>query len=281
MLKYNYQLLVGTCPMKKSKRIGLIMFIMGITIFASLMINADNIDNMFPDFFNFLITLASLFMIICGGIKFFSKTVEESLSEMQKTNEENKTLEKYFNHTPYITYIIFAINILVFIILNIFINNDNVILEFSISREYLISPKIYKVISYMFVHSDEVHLLCNMWFLLFFGSKLESLLGIKKFLLLYFISGILSGVVASLFSTYPIIGASGAIYAILGALIIISLINKDKMKMMLSKTLIPMLIYGIIESILFQGVSLSCHLSGALIGILFIIITGKDKYKLK
>lgn len=52
------------------------------------------------------------------------------------------------------------------------------------------------------------------------------------------------------------------------------------MKIFLTKTLLSILIYGLIESLLFTGVSFYGHLGGALFGMLFIFFTGKNKYLL-
>lgn len=71
--------------------------------------------------------------------------------------------------------------------------------------------------TYMFLHGGVGHLFFNMLGLFFFGPRLEYVLGGRKFLALYFISG-LAGAVLSLFtSSAAIIGASGAVYGVMMA----------------------------------------------------------------
>ena len=77
--------------------------------------------------------------------------------------------------------------------------------------------------SYMFIHGGLMHLLLNMMVLFFFGPRLEARLGARDFLRLYFVSGLVAGLVSILtpfvipaFSPYVgVVGASGAIYGLL------------------------------------------------------------------
>lgn len=76
----------------------------------------------------------------------------------------------------------------------------------------------WRIITSIFAHADMVHLFSNMVALGFFGLFLESRIGSKKLFLLFMGSGILVNVL----SVYPTsLGASGAIYAILGCLAIL------------------------------------------------------------
>ncbi|MEP7325999.1 MAG: rhomboid family intramembrane serine protease [Gemmatimonadota bacterium] len=73
----------------------------------------------------------------------------------------------------------------------------------------------WTAITSMFVHGGPSHLFWNMLSLFFFGPRVESRLGDRHFLGLYFVSGIMGGIL-SLFSPHvPIIGASGAIFGVM------------------------------------------------------------------
>lgn len=75
--------------------------------------------------------------------------------------------------------------------------------------------KLYQLASYMFLHGSFFHIIFNLYVLYIFGIELESLWGSARFLLYYFISGIGAGIITALFSRFPVIGASGAIYGLL------------------------------------------------------------------
>ncbi|MCC6324989.1 MAG: rhomboid family intramembrane serine protease [Candidatus Brocadia sp.] len=78
-------------------------------------------------------------------------------------------------------------------------------------------------LSYMFLHGGFVHLIGNMWYLWIFGNNIEDQLGHIRFVLFYFICGIGAAIVhvySNSQSAIPCIGASGAIAGVLGAYMI-------------------------------------------------------------
>jgi membrane associated rhomboid family serine protease len=71
-------------------------------------------------------------------------------------------------------------------------------------------------VSYMFLHAGMWHLLFNMLALYFFGPRLEAEIGGRRFLILYFLSGLMGGALSFVFTPYTaIVGASGAIFGVL------------------------------------------------------------------
>lgn len=82
-----------------------------------------------------------------------------------------------------------------------------------IPNEVLARP--WTLITYMFLHADMMHLLFNMVGLFFFGPRLETRLGGKGFLWLYFLAGIGGALLTFIFNRNVLmIGASGAVYGI-------------------------------------------------------------------
>lgn len=80
----------------------------------------------------------------------------------------------------------------------------------------LILQRPWTAITYMFLHGGFMHLLFNMIALFFFGPRLEARLGSKKFLWLYFLSGITGALLSAPFQPYArIVGASGAVFGVL------------------------------------------------------------------
>src|SRR3989339_986974 len=82
--------------------------------------------------------------------------------------------------------------------------NDNFTL---VSSRVLNEP--WMLITSMFLHGDLVHLLNNMLALFIFGMILENSIGSKRFLIVYFVSGVFAGLIASFFYNAAL-GASGA-----------------------------------------------------------------------
>ena len=79
--------------------------------------------------------------------------------------------------------------------------------------------EIWRYISALFLHGSVIHLAYNLFALALFGSSLEAVIGSKNFLKIFFISGLISNILAVNVYTSSL-GASGAIYGVIGALII-------------------------------------------------------------
>lgn len=80
----------------------------------------------------------------------------------------------------------------------------------------------WTLITYMFVHSDFNHIFWNMVVFFFFGPELERRVGESKFLRIYILSGIVAALGQMLISGGTMMGASGAIFGVLGCLAIIA-----------------------------------------------------------
>ena len=132
----------------------------------------------------------------------------------------------------------------------------------------------------IFLHSNLVHLLYNLFGLALFGIILENIIGTKKLLRLFFIAG-LAASLASLPFYDRVLGASGAIFGLIGMLAIL----RPRMVIWLYGTPMPMFIalmvwaaadiFGIFFP---SGTANIAHLAGLAIGIIFGIINYK-KYK--
>ncbi len=73
----------------------------------------------------------------------------------------------------------------------------------------------WTLFTYMFLHGDLGHIAFNMLGLLFFGPRLEAFLEERRFLILYFVSGLIAALLSSILAPHAaIIGASGAIYGV-------------------------------------------------------------------
>ena len=135
----------------------------------------------------------------------------------------NNILRKPFRYSyKNATLWIIAINAAVFFyfnFFNIFRLNEN---AFALNvAGFVFSKMFWQPATYMFIHGGWSHIFFNMLGLLFFGSTVERAVGTKEFLLLYFVTGIFSGLFSVAFYYFTgdymasLVGASGAIYGIL------------------------------------------------------------------
>ena len=141
-------------------------------------------------------------------------------------------------------------------------------------RPALILQRPWTLITAMFIHSPFPslwHVLGNMVSLFFLGTYLIRLLGDKRFLLIYFVGGILGNVLFFLLANpYSIaIGASGAIAAVCGGLVAL----RPKLRVYMMFIPIPMplwlfaLIFLVILSIIMPGIAWQAHLGGLITGL--------------
>jgi rhomboid protease GluP len=86
----------------------------------------------------------------------------------------------------------------------------------------LADGEYYRLVAAMFLHGSYLHLFLNMWALYQLGMIFEAMFGSLRFLVSYFVAGITASIVSSIFIPpgVPGVGASGAIFGILGALIV-------------------------------------------------------------
>jgi membrane associated rhomboid family serine protease len=81
----------------------------------------------------------------------------------------------------------------------------------------LILSRPWTIITYMFLHGSLGHLFFNMFALFFFGPRIEARLGSRRFLGLYFASGVMGGLLSFTSPMIGVIGASGAVYGVMFA----------------------------------------------------------------
>lgn len=98
---------------------------------------------------------------------------------------------------------------------------DFVYANLALNPAYLMQ-KPWTIVTHMFVHAGFDHIFWNMLFLFFFGTELERRVGEGKFLGIYLLSGIVAAVGQMLVSPDTLVGASGALFGVLGCLAIIA-----------------------------------------------------------
>jgi membrane associated rhomboid family serine protease len=141
--------------------------------------------------------------------------------------------------------------------------------------------KPYILITSLFLHANLYHLLANMLGLFVFGIIVEEAIGSKKWILLYLTSGVIGNIGYMLLSNpfIPAIGASGAIFGLMGAAAIL----KPKQIVFTQFGPFPMFIAAIIwtitEIISFFGVdniAQSAHIFGIIGGMLVTLLLKKE-----
>ncbi|ASJ12887.1 rhomboid family intramembrane serine protease [Thermococcus thioreducens] len=179
------------------------------------------------------------------------------------------SLEKYFARYGKATFTLFLINVSVYVLESILSGNP-----LSISIEVLarLGQWNYAVLNYgwwwqlisaMFVHVGLLHIAFNMYFLLMMGRQLEGILGPKRLVMVYLVSGLAGNLLTLLLLPANSVsaGASGALFGIVGALILITGVVGGNMQGALINAFVLFLINSILPS-----VNVYAHLGGLLVG---------------
>jgi rhomboid protease GluP len=87
----------------------------------------------------------------------------------------------------------------------------------------------WRLVTSMFLHAGILHILFNGMALFALGMQVERMMGSKRFLLIFFLTGIGGNVLTLLVNPVPSVGASGGIFGLLGALIAFFYRNRDRL----------------------------------------------------
>lgn len=113
------------------------------------------------------------------------------------------------------------------------------------------APQLHQFFTYMFLHGDLWHLLGNMLFLWVFGPAINDRLGNWSYLMFYLGGGVMSGAGHLLFSSLPVLGASGAISAVTGAFLVLAPVTRVTTLVILFIYILPLTFTSLVY-ILFQ-----------------------------
>lgn len=145
--------------------------------------------------------------------------------------------------------------------------------RFSVSREAVLEQgEYYRLLTAMFFHGSIMHLAANSIYLFYFGSRAELLLGKVRYLTLYLVSGICGGLCSVFLGHYASIGASGAIFGLLGAMLILTRERGSRYTGMNYATILLLAFTALAMGFLDVGVDNWAHLGGFLSGALVFFL---------
>ena len=174
--------------------------------------------------------------------------------------------------------VIIVINIIVFIY-SLFAG-EAFLSRFEFRSENILAGfDYYRLISSMFLHADFEHLFSNMLILFFVGANVEYDLGHIPYLILYFFAGIAGNLLSMAYDAItlefvPSIGASGAVFGIIGAVAIIVLFGRKNLRKgsNLLMRLGLMIVLSLYNGFTASNIDNAAHIGGLLGGILFTLI---------
>lgn len=175
---------------------------------------------------------------------------------------------------PVVSYVLIGISVAVYLL--------QMVLGEQIPTEFAMRPvaiafgdDYYRLFTAMFLHASILHIAFNMYVLFVLGPTLERILGHWRFLLLYVLAGLGGSAVSYAFSapTTWSVGASGAIFGLMGALLVAGKRLRYDVNMVLALVAINIVIGFVFSS----GIDWRAHLGGLATGaaIAAIMVTPK------
>ena len=192
----------------------------------------------------------------------------------------NYSIEKEKSNNPkvkykesLVTYILICINILIFIITAFLSKNIyNIDLYTLIALGAKVNGLIdngqpWRLLTCAFLHGGLAHIAFNMYSLKIIGSEVEYVYGKVKYIGIYLISALGGSIFSYLFNADSISGgASGAIFGLLGAMLIFGIRHKNKIGKAYIMNLFKVLLINIFIGVTLSNIDNGAHIGGLIFG---------------
>jgi rhomboid protease GluP len=216
--------------------------------------------------------------------------VVHDLAAVMSNNNLRGTHEKTsLKDKPHITIGLIGINIIMYVITaymsvayaggSIFNSDTRVLILLGAKVNDLISGgEYFRLVSAMFLHGGLMHLAVNMYSLYAIGPMVEKVYGKKKYIAIYFLAGICASIFSYSFSTSVSIGASGAIFGLLGAVLVFAIKSKGKTGIGFIKSILSVIFINIIIGITLPNIDNFAHMGGLIGGmIISFLVSFKEE----
>lgn len=197
----------------------------------------------------------------------------------KKTEEENKKIEKIFSpKKTIITHVIISLNIIMFLLMYIFGKGSTdigTLLAFGANYGPLFrSGEVYRIITAAFLHCGILHLFLNMYALYILGTQLENYIGPKRFAIVYLGSAITGNLLSNVLNTSVGVGASGAIFGLLGALLYFGYYYRFQLGDSIKNQILPVILINLFLGLLITNIDIFNHIGGLIGGFLLSMSVG-------
>ncbi|AAK78930.1 rhomboid protease GluP [Clostridium acetobutylicum] len=197
------------------------------------------------------------------------------LNELQSREQEQKKDMR-------VTWILIVINFIVYGISAWLSGNpvaiSNQVLNFMGAKNSVLidNGQYYRLITCMFLHAGITHIGANMYSLYSMGYMLENIYGKLRYTAIYFISGITASFFSYIFSRESLsVGASGAIFGLLGAAIVFGFKLRKRIGKAFFANMVGVFALNIFISFTIPNIDIFAHFGGFLGGVVVSVILGR------
>lgn len=195
-------------------------------------------------------------------------------------------MKLYYKKSP-VTFVLLALNTIMFVVV---LFNGGFSPESLVNNGGLLPSRIfnndeyYRLLVSMFLHGGFFHFFMNSYFLFYLGSFTEKLLGSTRYVVIYMISGLGASIAVWLLSDPDVvtIGASGALYGIMGGLLILTYLKSNWFSPYGIRSIRTISLINIIFTLALGGVvSVHGHIGGLISGIVLTYLFIPDTPRIR
>lgn len=212
------------------------------------------------------------------GLDLFVKISDDINKE---SFQKSKRVESIFSmKKPIITYLIMIIFVIMFCVTFILGNGPtdiNTLIKLGANASYFTkNGEFYRLFTCIFLHAGFAHILCNMYSLYVIGPQVESFFGKLKYLFIFIFSGISGSILSLAFASDNLVsvGASGAIFGLLGAICYFGYHYRVYLGNVLKSQIIPVIVLNLFIGFCVAGIDNFAHIGGLIGGVFAAMAVG-------
>ncbi len=174
-----------------------------------------------------------------------------------------------------VTYVIIGILVAIYAYGLLFNQSDKLINAFAVYGPYIRGyHEYYRLITGTLLHGGLMHLLMNCYALYVIGNQIETFYGKWKMLIIYIFSAITGSLLSITLSNYASVGASGAIFGLMGSLLYFGYHYRVYLGSTWKTNVLPVIILNLVLGFIVPGIDYFGHIGGLIGGVLISMALG-------
>ena len=178
---------------------------------------------------------------------------------------------------PRVTYCLIVLNVAVFILDQLCAKLYDLPLLFMWGakiNDQIAVGQYWRFLTPMFLHAGLIHLLVNMYSLYILGKDVELIFGRFNYCLIYLAAGLLGNIASFALSPLISVGASGAIFGLLGALLYVGIAYREVISAKFTTDILTMIVANIVFGFMVPRIDNNAHIGGLIGGFLMAYTLG-------
>jgi rhomboid protease GluP len=137
----------------------------------------------------------------------------------------------------------------------------------------------WRLVTAGFLHGNILHILMNSWVLFDLGAQVEEVYGASRMLVIYFVSSVLGFVASDMWSPAISVGASAALFGLIGAMIALGVRHRNPMGAAIRGMYVRWAIYGLVFGMISGFTDNAAHIGGLAAGFVIGYLAGTPELR--